>query len=357
MNMEGDRISIIVPVYNTAPWLRRCLDSICAQTYWNLEILCVNDGSTDNSAEILEEYAAWDSRIKVFTQENAGLSAARNTALDYASGEWISAVDSDDFLPLDAMANALACASEEVDMVFSHIREVREDGSMLPVNDYFDLPADGEYTLTPKLAGELYVCFWGKLMRRSVIEKIGLRFPVGLLHEDDAFYYRFIPHVRRIATCHKDGYFYVQRSGSIMHSGQSELVTAKRYMNVTWFVCEECRKRGENPAESPWCQLMVSRIYRDRCIYVPEHQRGELQDMCYALAVEFGFLPGLYGDFRFRRIVPVRGWKRLFLGRYVQSEVWRFFGVPVWMSVFKDEELLSSRLVFFTAIRSKLFRK
>ena len=84
---DSPLISVIVPVYNVEKYLRKCLDSICGQTYRNLEILCVNDGSTDGSAAILEEYAARDARIKVFTQPNRGLSAARNTGLEHATVE------------------------------------------------------------------------------------------------------------------------------------------------------------------------------------------------------------------------------------------------------------------------------
>lgn len=90
------KISVIIPVYNTANYLDMCLDSVIAQTFVDLEILCINDGSTDNSASILEAYSKYDKRIKVITQENKGLSGARNTGLDIAKGEYIAFVDSDD---------------------------------------------------------------------------------------------------------------------------------------------------------------------------------------------------------------------------------------------------------------------
>ena len=231
-------ISVIVPVYNTAPWLGRCLDSICAQTYRNLEILCVNDGSTDNSAEILEEYAAKDSRIKVITQENAGLSAARNTALEHAIGEWVTGVDSDDYLEPCIYERAMQSVAEGVDLVFFGVRDVDEEGADIPANPYFNLPAAGVHEMTPELAGQLNACFWSKLWRRGLIEENKLRFPHGLVHEDEAFYFLTAPLVKRVAVCSAVGYYYVQRAGSIMNGdcvtpGQRLL----RYEPVVHFVC------------------------------------------------------------------------------------------------------------------------
>ena len=95
-------ISIIVPVYNTAPYLPQCLDSLVNQTYRDIEIICVNDGSTDNSPDILKAYAERDSRILVIHQENLGLSGARNKGLESARGEWVMFVDSDDWIGTDS---------------------------------------------------------------------------------------------------------------------------------------------------------------------------------------------------------------------------------------------------------------
>ena len=109
-------ITIIVPVYNVEKYLRRCLDSIIGQTYQNLEILCIDDGSTDSSGEICKQYAAQDERIKVLRQENHGVSAARNKGLDAATGEYIAFVDSDDYIEADMIGRlyqALASAGAE----------------------------------------------------------------------------------------------------------------------------------------------------------------------------------------------------------------------------------------------------
>ena len=105
--MENPLITVIIPVYNVEKYLQRCLDSVIAQTYQNLEIICIDDGSTDCSGEICEQYAIKDERVKVFHQENQGVSAARNKGLDMASGEYIAFVDSDDYILKDMYAKMM----------------------------------------------------------------------------------------------------------------------------------------------------------------------------------------------------------------------------------------------------------
>ena len=124
--MDSTMISVIVPVYNVEPYLRKCLDSIVNQTYRDFEILIIDDGSTDGSGRICDEYAEKDSRIKVFHTENRGLSCARNLGLAEAKGEWIGFVDSDDWIEPD-MYEVLIRRAEETgaDVVeCSHYKEL-----------------------------------------------------------------------------------------------------------------------------------------------------------------------------------------------------------------------------------------
>ena len=118
-------ISIIVPVYNVAPYLPKCLDSLVNQTYRDLEIICVNDGSTDDSLRILREYEARDKRVKVLSRENRGISYSRNDALEMAQGEWTMFVDSDDWIDLNTCQSALDTALQhQADLVmWAYVRE------------------------------------------------------------------------------------------------------------------------------------------------------------------------------------------------------------------------------------------
>ena len=327
---EAPLVSVIVPVYNTAPWLRRCLDSICAQTYRNLEILCVNDGSTDNSAEILAEYAAKDSRIKVFTQENAGLSAARNTALEHATGEWVTGVDSDDYLEPDVYERSVACISGAVDMVFFGVRYVDEEGRELPANPYFELPAAGVYEMTPELAGQLNACFWSKLWRRSLLEENNLRFPHGLVHEDEAMFFLSVPYTRKVAICPETGYYYVQREGSIMNSGaMSNLERVSRYVPVLDFVHREYGKR--HLLRTPARAYLVKMFLRICAWHYWNKPMAAVYEVCIRKS-------GLYRDnYLLERLLPVSGWKRLFLTRYPQSKVYRLFGLACWTVEYSED--------------------
>lgn len=325
-------ISIIVPVYNTAQWLRRCLDSICAQSYRNLEILCVNDGSTDNSAEILAEYAAHDSRIKVFTQANAGLSAARNTALEHATGEWVTGVDSDDYLEPDICENAVSYAGDSVDIVYFGVQEVAEDASPMPPNPYFDLPAAGQYSMTPDVAERLNVCFCGKLWRRCLLEDNGLRFPHGLVHEDEALYYLAVPYVNKVASCPQTGYYYVQRQGSIMNSGVvSEQARVARFAPVLSYVSQEYGMR--HLLRTPARAYLVKMFLR-LCSWLYWSQEKEAIAAILAPIIRRS---GVYRDnYLLERLLPVSGCLRLFLSRYPQSKVYRFFGVACWAVVYSE---------------------
>ena len=210
-------ISVIVPVYNVERYLRKCLDSICCQTYRNLEILCVNDGSTDGSATILEEYAAKDSRIKVFTQANAGLSAARNTGLNHATGEWITGVDSDDYLEKDTIEYALAGAAEHSDIVFFGTQCIWEnEPQQNKLQDNFNLKYNGVQEVSTELIQNSPVIFCSKLWRKSLIDRFNCRFPKGLLYEDTFFFFALAPFARHISYMPDMKYMYIQRQDSIM---------------------------------------------------------------------------------------------------------------------------------------------
>ena len=216
---DSPLISVIVPVYNTEKYLRKCLDSICSQTYRNLEILCMNDGSTDGSAAILEEYAAGDARIKVFTQPNEGLSAARNTGLNHATGEWVTGVDSDDYLEPDAYGYTLTAATEDIDIVCFGTNIVWDD--VVPDAAYersFQQPTTGNHTPNPELIAKTHVVFWNKLWRRSFVEQLHCRFPLGLWYEDFFFWRALAPFARCIAYLPEKKINYVRQPNSIMSS-------------------------------------------------------------------------------------------------------------------------------------------
>ena len=177
-------ISVIVPVYNVAKYMDRCMKTVCGQTYKNLEILVIDDGSTDGSSALCDKWAAADSRIRLIRQPNQGLSAARNTALDVATGEWIAFVDSDDWIERDMYEGLCRVAVEnDADIVAcGHIREYSKKSKVRSVSDIVK-------TVTPDEALKMVVedrhlqnHVWSKIYRRRLFNEV--RFPVGEIYED-----------------------------------------------------------------------------------------------------------------------------------------------------------------------------
>lgn len=209
-------ISVIIPVYQVEPYLKHCIESVINQTYRNLEIILVDDGSTDGSGEICNRYADKDERIKVIHQENRGLSEARNSGIDIAGGEYLSFVDSDDWLDerfIEAMYEISVEA--ECDIVQCNFQNVIDNCSEKDKRE-------GDYTIySPRefsiatytlLSWKCNVA-WNKLYKASLFD--GIRYPAGKLHEDEFTTYKLIWRANNIAVTNTKLYFYRQRSDSI----------------------------------------------------------------------------------------------------------------------------------------------
>lgn len=218
-------ISVIIPVYNVQPYLKQCIESIINQTYKNLEIILVDDGSTDESGSICDSYALQDKRIRVIHQENMGLSSARNTGIDSANGDFISFIDSDDYVDPD-LYQILHDKVVEYNLdIISFRSSINKGGKLYTPKRY-----KGEFTIYQGkeiLENALKnddVCVWNKLYKRSVIGNI--RFPVGRVFEDTATNYLFMNHAYRYAHYNKALHIYRKRAGSICADG---LNYKKRY--------------------------------------------------------------------------------------------------------------------------------
>lgn len=191
-------ISIIVPVYNVEPYLRKCLDSIINQTYRKLEILVIDDGSTDGSGKICDEYKERDERVKVFHTENRGLSCARNLGLDEAQGEWIGFVDSDDWLEEYAIQMFLDTAlSTDADIVACRFFQEYVNGTFESVGAKESFIAEGDKNLRSMLVErKMTEDVWNKFYRARLFNHI--RYPEGRIFEDYATTYKLIQKSRRL---------------------------------------------------------------------------------------------------------------------------------------------------------------
>ncbi len=178
------KVSIIIPIYNVEDYLAKCLQSCLDQSYRDLEILCVNDGSPDNCQSIIEEFEKKDSRVKGLIKENGGLSDARNFGLERAGGEWFFFLDSDDSLTKDAIEVLMKKAEETgADLVMGGFREMSYTGQLVRevVNAEF---APCALKDMPQLLHTYPHCAWNKLYHASLFMKTGIRFPKGLYYED-----------------------------------------------------------------------------------------------------------------------------------------------------------------------------
>ena len=193
------KISVIVPIYNMERTLARCLDSLLCQSYANFELLLVNDGSTDHSADICHEYALKDDRIKALYKKNGGLSSARNMGMDNASGEWITTCDPDDEVKNNWL-DIFVRNSKDADLVVQ--------GYMTDKSDFvhgIDYVGDAKGAFMALYNVPMKGSIWTKVFRRDIIEKNNLRFNESFIfREDEEFVLRYLNIVERV-TCTKDG--------------------------------------------------------------------------------------------------------------------------------------------------------
>lgn len=210
-----DMFSVIVPVYKVEKYLDRCIESLVNQTYSNLEIILVDDGSPDHCPQICDNWALRDSRIKVVHKQNGGLSSARNKALDIAVGDYYCFVDSDDWIAPDLCEKVLTLFKEhDVGIVNFDCCRVTEDGKMLGGTETVqDRVLSQEEALVALMQGKInnYMC--NKVFKRFVFDDV--RFPEGRLWEDMAICYKLLLKAEHIYCSSEKLYYYLQRYNSI----------------------------------------------------------------------------------------------------------------------------------------------
>lgn len=315
--MRTPLISVIIPVYNVEKYLHRCLDSVIAQTYQNLEIICVDDGSIDESGRICNQYAVRDARIKVIHQENQGLSAARNRGLDAADGEYIAFVDSDDYI-LEGMYKKMLdkLLDYSVDLCVCQWQYEFSDGRQVVKKKNIDPTIYGCKT-SLEFARFLYrgnyengvvVAAWNKLYRRALLDKI--RFE-GRIHEDEAFNGRIMAKNISVYVMEEQFYVYAQNGDSL---------TNKPFSANKFFFLDVLAERRElfksdafirQETELLYCNMYIEYCLRARkdgvAVSHPERYRQIFRKMFSSLRREgkanikfrlrmmlFSFSPSLY---------------------------------------------------------------
>lgn len=224
-------VSIVVPVYGVEQYLKKCVDSILNQTYQNLEIILVDDGSPDRCGSICDEYAKRDNRIQVIHKQNGGLSDARNEGAKYAKGKYLIFVDSDDYVDEKLIEKTVAAAEKyQADMVVFDFSEV-ENGEVIrrtneiPDNTLLTLEEYPKMLLMPPAA-------WARLFNREFYIQAGYPYPIGHYYEDLGTTPKFLEKAKRIVYLKESLYYYLIRSGSIMKSSNYE----KIYQDKVWIL-------------------------------------------------------------------------------------------------------------------------
>lgn len=314
--MPQPLVSIIVPIYKVEPYLRRCLDSIVNQTYTNLEIILIDDGSPDGCPQICDEYAANDNRIVVIHKENGGLSDARNAGLDICKGEYISFVDSDDWVDEKYIEVLLSLSiKENTDIVI---------GEYVKINGKIPQKEENVWTKTYSSKEALirlfsknnitYTVSWGKLYKKELFNSI--RFPIGKYHEDEFTTYILFYNSTKIVYTSKALYNYYQRAGSIVSTRHPWDVLDYLEQRFIFFkerkefkllplilspLCWQllCAYWNQHKQKDPSCKTYLKRLR----LHLKDFKHIEKPLFHYIPLVIFAYVPQLY--LLYRMIFPL----------------------------------------------------
>ena len=238
-------VSIIIPIYNVENYIGKCIDSVINQTWKKIEIICVNDGTLDNSMEVVQQKADKDSRIRIINIENSGLSVARNVGMEKATGKYIAFLDSDDYLALDTIEKLVECSEKNnVDILFFGAETVFENKEIEKQQSeyakYYSRNAEYHQVYTGE---ELFVKMMDSydfkpsaclmLIKKKFIDEVYVKFYPGILHEDNLFTVQLLKPAKRVMVLDKPFYKRLVRVGSIT-SGEKSVKHA--YGFYVWII-------------------------------------------------------------------------------------------------------------------------
>lgn len=290
MNKDNDiKLSIVVPVYNTERYLAACLESLKAQGDLPIEVILVDDGSTDGSAAIAEAYVRDDARFHLLRRANGGASAARNTGLAAARGEYVAFVDSDDLVEAHSLPRLYGRAVDErTDVVMGNVWLCDEAGQKLGL---FEAQTDQDLGIHtgPDAFMELMRrrCYlpmpFKYIYRRSYLERLAWRFEEGIMHEDELWTPVVLRGARRVALTNVAYYRYRQNAGSVMHAtgGRRRLRSLSRVAEGLFRLADGMSYEGEEGALRSWWTANAYRLYAWACDWLPR-----LRDSSLAVSTE-----------------------------------------------------------------------
>ncbi|MDR1089105.1 MAG: glycosyltransferase [Coriobacteriales bacterium] len=277
---SSPEVCVVVPVYNTAPYLRSCLDALRAQTLSNIEILCVDDGSTDDSLAILNEYAALDPRIRVLQQPHLGVSVARNAALSEARAPFLMSCDSDDWFSPDMCRVMLeTLRREDVDVVICGMNVIYDVPEKLRENvvEYLRLKYFGRQEITQELVLVTDVSLCNKIYKRSIVVEHDIDFPVGLLFEDAYFNDAYMTASQTMYFLHLPLYNYLRHDASVMSTSYKKSGTSLDYLQIAFKTWAYLEREGllDAYAEYYWRRFLQYATFAFKHLTGPEQARAK----------------------------------------------------------------------------------
>lgn len=274
------KISVVIPVYNAAPYLQRCLDSICSQSHKNLEIICINDGATDKSLEILSTYAEKEKRLVVISQENKGASAARNAGIERATGDFISFIDADDYILPGLYEKFIEYGGQSRPDIFMFNGYIGNEGSskffMYPAT--FACPVTGKEVFGHKAIKSLFfgnqsVC--NKIYRTTFLKESGIRFLENNSFEDTLFYFETVIKARKIQATMECYYIYVQENDA------SVTKTFGRNVFTVFDTFEKMEKAAKESGVFDYYKYALFQVEYEKCNELLRITAGEVLEEFY----------------------------------------------------------------------------
>lgn len=275
------KITIIVPVYNVEDYLASCLDSLINQTYKDIEIVCVNDGSTDGSGEILKNYAKKDRRIKVINKKNGGLSSARNAALEKCNTEYVMFCDSDDSFNekmCEKMIGVIEKDGSDLAVCEKNIIYYVHEGMRESDERYYSLKYSGKKNIDDEVTLNTNVSVLNKIFRMEIIKENKIKFPNGLNNEDFYFYNAYMSVAETISFVHEPLYNYARRENSIMSNNFETNTYSIDHLKIAEKLFGFYKKNGflDKHADLFWRQWLLS--YWFSYDYTSPKLRGQVFD-------------------------------------------------------------------------------
>ena len=297
------KVSVIVPVYNVEKYLERCINSIVNQTLQDIEIIFIDDGSTDNSKKIIDKYMLnYSEKIKYLYKENGGLSSARNYGIPYAKGEYIAFLDSDDYIEPTMYEEMYNVAK-------------KENSDMVECDFIWEYPDKQKYD-----CGQIYnskkealekarVVAWNKLIKRDILEKEKIEFPFGLRYEDVEFFYKLVPSLNKISFVKKYFIHYVQRNDSIVNTQNSKTMEIFKVLDnvIDYYKKNNYYQEYKDQLEYTYTRLLLCSSLKRMCKIDNKEERK------MALDETWNNLNTKFPDWKKNKLLKKKSFKNIYM--------------------------------------------